>query len=234
MTEKIGLVFLSRRRFTVGIVSVGIALCAVLMLVSVSEAQAPWPTPPPAQLLIPPTGVEEANIVPITNPEAPGASSMIVQPIPAFSLPRIPPLPETVFASSDKDPFQRVRIHIESASTRQTLQLVYSPIPVEIAPSGSDRFQALRAFNLRAFDSNAKITQPIIHRPWAVHIPLPHQTGPDLDPRSLLIARYDSKERDWVPLVTSHFTEKRFLSGRILRTGSFAIVIDTRLLNANL
>lgn len=193
------------------------------IVTGVIQAQAPWPTPPPAPVLYQALIVPGSQIKPVPVPRVPGAVSAVVQPVFPGGLPRIPPLPTTVFVSGEADPKDRVKLHIEAGSTRRTLQLLYTPVDTEAAPEISLGGELLRVFEIEAFDHEAKKLSPILLRPWKMEVPVPDSTT---DPSRLLIARYQEDKKQWKPLLTSYYPGRGLLTIRIVVPGLFAVVTD--------
>lgn len=224
-----GIGMLSRFRYPVVPIGVVLGLLAGLIAVpsaGVIQAQPPWPTPPPAPVLAPPVAVPSAAIVAAPVPQVAGSVSSVVQPLFAGSLPRVPPLPKTVFSSAELDPARQIKVHIEAGSILRTLQLVYEPVPIEKAPKVIPSQEVIRSFELRAFDHEANSIDPKIHRPWLLEVPLGELKELDVDPSTLLLANYLEDEKRWRFLVTSYYPHRDLVTTRILKVGKFALVAD--------
>ena len=117
-------------------------------------------------------------------------------------------------------------MHIEASSTRETLQLAYTPLAANNVPKDSSRLEFLWAFELRTFDRTGKPVTPVIHRPWKLEVPIPPSALTEGPPEELLLARYLKGEGRWLPLVTSFFPGKNLLVTRLVEPGIYAVARD--------
>ena len=206
-----------------------IFVTAVIMTSATFAIQAdgpPWPTPPPAPVLGPAAEVPEALSTPVPKLLLPGFVSQMIRPLPISNLPRIPPLPETVFSSEEANIQERIKLHIEAGSTRQAFTLIYEPVTLGITPETKQSLELGRSFRLDAYNYQGKSFKPLIHRPWLLEIPLSPVDNPEPDSSRLLIARFHSQQGLWRPLITSYYPTRQMLTAQILEPGLFAVVKD--------
>ena len=182
-------------------------------------ADNPWPTPPPGPKPSAPRVVAESDIKRVEVPPVAGASSVVVLPL-SMPLPRFPRVPSSTF-----EWFGGVRLTIDAGSIGHTLQLSFIPLDLEDAPQPPERQQLRLAFDLLAFDHDAKKIPPDLRRPWVLEIPIRGLTRSFEDPARLLVVRHEEK-RGWVPLTTTYHKTRAVLQVRILKVGRFAVVME--------
>ena len=184
----------------------------------------PWPTPPPAPPAPRTTIIPLGQITEVALPFVTGASSVVLHPISAGFVPRIPPLRSVTF-----DSFQDVRLTSEAGSLLHTVQVVYAPVSMADVPS-PDRHQILlRTFDLLTYDHQAERVSPPLVRPWLLEVRLVELELGQAHPSQLLLARFDSQSKKWAPLVTSYFPGKGLLVANILDVGRFAVMAEPML-----
>ena len=184
----------------------------------------PWPTPPPAPVLGPAAEIPQALYTPVPKLLLPGSVSQTIRPLAIPDLPRIPPLPETVFSSEETNVQERIKLHIEAGSTRQAFTLSYEPIAVGTSPETKQSIELTRAFRLATYDYQGKSFKPLIHRPWLLEIPLSPVGNAEIDFSRFLIARFHSQQGLWRPLITSYYPTRQMLTAQILEPGLFAVI----------
>ena len=168
--------------------------------------------PPPGPGLPVPRVINPSDVKPVSVPAVPGATSWIVLPL-APTNPQFPPVPHSVFESSDG-----THIRVDAGSIDTTVQIVYEPIPLEKAPAGSSRQELIRVFRLSAANHNGDSIHLQILRPLVLEVPAIGR-----DPSRVMLAVYD-KDSGWTPLVTAYHKARGVLQTRLLELGQFAVL----------
>ncbi len=210
----------------------GLGISALLVLqVGFPEAlaqSAPWPTPPPAPLGPLPDVVPASQVNPIPAPAVSGSIAVQLDPVFGGILPRIPPRSFTPVFSGDADPQNRVTLEIEAGAINRTIQLSYQPLSAGEVPLGGPGRFLQRVFQVKTYDHTGAPLPVEFARPVRLRLHVRQdelQAAGDL-PARLLLARLDTENDRWLPLVTAFNPRDGSIMARILRPGTFALIAE--------
>ena len=187
-----------------------------------AQAGAAWPTPPPGPAFaLPAQDAVLANVrVPATGPEGELA---LVRPDWPGVIPLIPPVPSTnvVFTAGTGGP--AVTLRIDAGTYAEGVQLRATPAS---PPTGLGGGTALFAFDLEAFDLDARPLASLPQRPIRLQVSAEAFTAAGIRGEHLLFAIVEGDGVRW--LVTSFDAPRQLLTTRLIGLGTIVLVNDAR------
>lgn len=209
-----------------GLVSIGLLALMALSHPAAILAQVPWPTPPPAPVGIFPQVIPSSRITPVAAPPTPGSIAVKIDPIFAGPVPRVPPRPSAIIATSEPVPERRITLYLDAGVLDRTLQLTYEPLKVTQVPQTELGRHIQRAFQLSTYDQNASPVSPTFRYPLRLQLvvaDLELASAGD-DPARLYLAQFNPQNNRWIPLVTTYRPANATILARILQPGLFALI----------
>ena len=180
-----------------------------------------WPTPPPGPVFAPPALESiQANVrVPATRP---GSQTRLVRPSWPGPIPLIPPIPSTQVTFAEATGGPPVSIRIDAGTFSEGVQLRLTP--VEPPALEQARGVALWAFELEAFDLDAKELREHPQRPIKLQVSAAPFTAAGAQGTHLLFAVLDGARLQW--LVTEFDEARQLLTTRLVRLGTVVLLDD--------
>ncbi|MCH8849354.1 MAG: hypothetical protein IIC89_00850 [Chloroflexi bacterium] len=186
-----------------------------------AQSGAAWPTPPPGPAFaLPPQDAVRANVrVPATGP---GGELALVRPDWPGVIPLIPPIPSTdvVFTAGTGGP--AVTLRIDAGTYAEGVQLRATPAA---PPTGLGGGTALFAFDLEAFDLDARPLASLPQRPIRLQVSAEAFTAVGIQGKHLLFAMVEGDGVRW--LVTGFDASRQLLTTRLASLGTIVLVNDT-------
>ncbi len=180
-----------------------------------------WPTPPPGPAFaLPPQDAVLADVrTPATGPDGELA---LVRPDWPGVIPLIPPVPSTdvVFAAGTGGP--AVTLRIDAGTYAEGVQLRATPA---LPPAGLRGGTALFAFDLEAFDLDARPLASLPQRPIRLQVSAEAFTAAGIRGERLLFAIVEGDGVRW--LVTGFDASRQLLTTRLTSLGTIVLVNDT-------
>ena len=201
-----------------------LAALGTLRLVVIGDVHAQtgvgWPTPPPGPAFAPPLqDAVLANVrVPATSPDGELA---LVRPDWPGIIPLIPPVPssEVTFTAGTGGP--AVTLRIDAGTYAEGVQLRATPVR---SPAGLQGGTALFAFDLEAFDLDARPLTRLPQRPIRLRVSAEAFTAAGIRGEDLLFAVLDGDGSRW--LVTGFDASRQLLTTRLASLGTIILVND--------
>ena len=186
-----------------------------------AQSGAAWPTPPPGPAFaLPPQDAIRANVrVPATGP---GGELALVRPDWPGVIPLIPPIPSTdvVFTAGTGGP--AVTLRIDAGTYAEGVQLRATPAS---PPTGLGGGTALFAFDLEAFDLDARPLASLPQRPIRLQVSAEAFMAVGIQGKHLLFAMVEGDGVRW--LVTGFDASRQLLTTRLASLGTIVLVNDT-------
>jgi len=184
-----------------------------------AQSGAAWPTPPPGPAFaLPPQDAVRANVrVPATGPDGELA---LVRPDWPGVIPLIPPIPSTdvVFTAGTGGP--AVTLRIDAGTYAEGVQLRATPA----APPAGLQGTALFAFDLEAFDLDARPLTSLPQRPIRLQVSAEAFTAAGIRGEHLLFAVVEGDGVRW--LVTAFDASRQLLTTRLASLGTIVLIND--------
>ena len=207
-----------------GALLLALAALGTLRLAVIGDVHAQaadWPTPPPGPAFaLPPQDAVLANVrVPATGP---GGELALVRPDWPGTIPLIPPVPssEVTFTTGTGGP--AVTLRIDAGTYAEGVQLRATPAR---PPAGLGGGTALFAFDLEAFDLDARPLAALPQRPIRLRVSAEAFTGAGIRGEHLLFAVMEGDGPRW--LVTEFDASRQLLTTRLASLGTIILVDDT-------
>ena len=180
-----------------------------------------WPTPPPGLAFAPPAQESvQANVrVPATRP---GSQTVFVRPSWPGPIPLIPPIPSTQITFAEATGGPPVNIRIDAGTFAEGVQLRLTP--VEPPTLEQARGVALWAFELEAFDLDAKEVRERPQRPIKLQVSTAPFIAAGVQGTHLEFAILDGARLQW--LVTEFNEAKQLLTTRLVGLGTVLLLND--------
>ena len=180
-----------------------------------------WPTPPPGPAFaLPPQDAVLADVrVPVPRQ---GGDVALVRPDWPGTIPLIPPVPssDVVFTTGTGGP--AVTLRIDAGTYAEGVQLRATPAA---PPTGLGGGTALFAFDLEAFDLDARPLTLPPQRPIRLQVSAAAFTGAGIQGERLLFAVLEGDGVRW--LVTGFDASRQTLTTRLASLGTIILVNDT-------
>ena len=184
-----------------------------------AQSGAAWPTPPPGPAFaLPSQDAVRANVrVPATGPDGELA---LVRPDWPGVIPLIPPIPSTdvVFTAGTGGP--AVTLRIDAGTYAEGVQLRATPA----APPAGLQGTALFAFDLEAFDLDARPLTSLPQRPIRLQVSAEAFTAAGIRGEHLLFAVVEGDGVRW--LVTAFDASRQLLTTRLASLGTIVLIND--------
>lgn len=201
-----------------------LAALVTFRLVVIGDAYAQsgtaWPTPPPGPAFaLPSQDAVQANVrVPATNPDGELA---LVRPDWPGVIPLIPPVPSTSITFTAGTGGPAVTLRIDAGTYAEGIQLRATPA----APPAGLQGTALFAFDLEAFDLDARPLTSLPQRPIRLQVSAEPFTTAGIAGERLLFAMVEGDGVRW--LVTAFDASRQLLTTRLASLGTIVLVNDS-------
>lgn len=183
-----------------------------------AQSGAGWPTPPPGPAFaLPAPDAIQANVrVPATGP---GGELALVRPGWPGVIPLIPPIPssDVTFTTGTGGP--AVTLRIDAGTYAEGVQLRATPAS---PPAGLKGGTALLAFDLEAFDLDARPLTSLPQRPIRLQVSAEAFTAAGIAGELLLFALVEGDGVRW--LVTAFDASRQLLTTRLASLGTIVLV----------
>ena len=207
-----------------GAALLALALLVALRLVVIGDVHAQiaigWPTPPPGPRFVPPSS--EAVAADARVPVAlQGGEVVLVRPSWPGTIPLVPPIPSTAVRFTRGTGGPPLDLRIDAGTYAEGIQLRVTPRDPPATTDGT----ALWAFDLAAFDLDARLIAEPPQRPIRLQIPTGAFTAAGLEGKHLLFATLVDEELRWI--VTEFDAARQVLTTRLAQLGTVVLVNDT-------
>ncbi|MCH8847581.1 MAG: hypothetical protein J4N31_01085 [Chloroflexi bacterium] len=205
----------------------GAALLALAALVAfrlvvigdvLAQSGPAWPTPPPGPAFaLPSQDAVRANVrVPASGPDG---ELVLVRPDWPGVIPLIPPVPSTDVTFTTGTGGPAVTLRIDAGTYAEGVQLRATPAS---PPAGLGGGTALLAFDLEAFDLDARPLRSLPQRPIRLQLSAEAFTAAGIRGEYLLFAMAEGDGVRW--LVTAFDASRQLLTTRLASLGTIVLV----------